>query len=266
MKKINFIFSVFVFLNLLFALSVSAQNYHVGDGDVLRIEVYDNEDLRTIVRVSGEGAIVMPLIGKIEVKNLSTTQISDLLVEKLGSGYLKSPQVNVFIQEYRAQRVTVLGQVENSGSYELRGPTTFLEVVSQAGGLTDDVGDRAFIERTDTENKTHIINIDLDALIEQGDTSQNIPIKGGDTISVKKAGFFYVTGEVRSPSSYKYNKKDKPTVIKAITLAGGFTGRAAKNDVKIFRVIQGKEIIIEDAKMAVEILEDDVVVVPESFF
>ncbi len=75
---------------------------------------------------------------------------------------------------------------------------------------------------------------------------------------------FYVTGEVKKPAAYKYDKGT--TVIKAITMAGGFTGKAARKGGKIIRTIDGKEVVMTDIKMDVPVLPEDVIVIPESFF
>lgn len=244
-----------------------AQEYLVGKGDVLRITVYDNADLRTTVRVSGEGTIVIPLLGKIKVENLTIPQISEELTDLYEDGYLKNPQVNVFIEEYRGQKVVILGQVNKPGLYELRGPTTFLELISKAGGLAIDAGDKATIKRKASklnDNKPEVIIIDLISLIEKGDISKNIKIVDGDNIYIDKAGFFYVTGEVKKPNAYKY--RDNTTVLKAITLAGGFTGKANKNKIKIRRKKNDSMEVIEAAKPDEPIFENDLIVVPESFW
>ncbi len=254
----------FLFLILIFSHMVFAQDYLVGKGDMLRITVYDNDDLTSTVRVSGEGTIVMPLIGVVEVKGLSIPQISEKLGNLFADGYLKNPQVNVLIEEYRGQKVVILGQVTQPGLYELQGTTTLLELLSTAGGLTSDAGDKAIIKRKAINKEQIIINIDLASLIEKGDVSKNITINDGDNIYINKAGVFYVTGEVNRPDAYRY--KENITVLKAITIAGGFTGRASKNNIKIRRKVDGETKVITSVKPDEEILENDILVVPESFF
>jgi len=258
---------VLLIISLVSIGSGYAQEYLVGNGDVLKITVYDNDDLKTVVRVSGEGSIVVPLLGKIQIRNLTIPQISEKMAHLFADGYLKNPQVNVFIEEYRAQKVVILGQVNRPGLYELRGPTTFLELISKAGGLTTDVGDKVIIKRKPVKPQQRdqtVITLNLTNLIEKGDISQNILIIDGDNIYLNKAGYFYVTGEVKKPNAYKY--REETTVIKAIAMAGGFSGKASKNKVKIYREVNNKKGIIENVKPDDPILENDVIVVPESFF
>ncbi len=104
----------------------------------------------------------------------------------------------------------------------------------------------------------------IERLVEQGDTSLNISIQDGDSIYINKAGVFYVTGEVRTPGSYKH--EDNPTVLKAFTLAGGMTDHAAPGRTRIIRIIDGKEVILKKVAMDEPVLPDDVIVVPETYF
>ncbi len=239
---------------------VFSQDYRVGEGDVLKITVYEHNDLTTVARVSGKGTIMFPLIGEVRVEGLTTIEIAKRISELLADGYIVDPQVSVFIQEYRSKKATIMGEVERPGLYELRGETTFLELLSKAGGLTRDAGSKAIVKRKNGE----IVSIDLKRLIEGGDTSLNITITEGDNIYIPKAGVFYVTGEVKKPDAYKYEKGT--TVIKAITMAGGFTDKAAIGRVKIIRNMDGREVVLEKVKMDEPILPDDIIIVPESFF
>ncbi|MBU2645294.1 polysaccharide export protein [bacterium] len=263
MKKIGFS----LLLLLLLTSLLPAQDYLVGEGDVLKITVYDNEDLQSTVRVSGEGTIVVPLLGKVYVRNLSIPRISDILAARYADGYLKNPQVNVFIEDYRGQKVVILGQVNNPGLFELRGTTTFLELISKAGGLTQDAGDKATIKRTiekGAQSAREVKIIDLVDLIEKGDISKNILVYDGDNIYINKAGFFFVTGEVKKPDAYKY--RENTTILKAVALAGGFTGKANKDKIKIFRTMEDHSKVILEAKADEPVQENDVIVITESFW
>jgi polysaccharide export outer membrane protein len=243
-----------------------AQDYIVGEGDVLRITVYDHDDLTTVARISGDGNIVLPLIGQVEVKGLTLSQISRKISARLSDGYIIDPQVNIFIQEFRSKKAFIMGEVTKPGIYVLPGQTTFLALLSEAGGLTKDAGDKAIIKRkaNPSDKNEKVTTIDMRRLIEKGDTTLDVPIMDGDNIYISKAGVFYVTGEVRKPDAYKY--EEGTTVIKAITMAGGFSDKASRGRVKITRKINGKEEVVEKAKMDEPVLPDDVIVVPESFF
>ena len=238
--------------------------YVVGEGDVLKITVYDHPDLETKVRVNGDGQILMPLLGHVDVAGLTVSQISKKLAKMLADGYLVNPQVNVFIEEYGSKKAVILGMVNKPGLYELKGPTTLLELISKAGGLSKEAGNRVTIKRIAPDGKKESINIDLKALMEGGDISLNVQINDKDNVYVAKAGMVYVTGEVKEPNAYKID--EGTTVIKAIALAGGFTGKAAKGKVKIIRIVNGKKEVLKNVHMDTPVLPEDVIVVPESFF
>ena len=240
-----------------------AEEYLVGPGDVIRITVYDNDDLTTRVMVNGDGKIVMPLLGPVKVSELSIPNITSKITKLLADGYIISPQVNVFIEEYRSKKVVILGKVQNPGLFELSGSITLLELISKAGGLAKDAGDTATIKR-DVAAGSDVILVDLIALIEKGDLSRNVQILDGDTVNISKAGMCYVTGEVKNPGTYPCG--EGTTILKIIALSGGFTGKASKSSVRIVRVINNEKNIIKDVPLDTKLKQDDVIVVPESFF
>lgn len=262
------IFALLCGLALISCLAVAsfAQDYIVGEGDILKITVYDHDDLTTVARVSGEGVIVFPLIGQVEVKGLTLSQITQKISALLADGYVVSPQVSIFIQEFRSKKAFIMGEVNKPGLYVLPWQTTLLSVLSEAGGLTKDAGDKAIIKRkaNSADKNESVVTVDLRNLVEKGDTSLDVPITDGDSIYIAKAKVFYINGEIKKPDVYKYT--EGATVIKAITMAGGFTDKASKGKVKIIRKIGGKEEVIEKVRMDEVVFPDDIIVVPESFF
>ena len=189
MKPISLL--AIIILSLVMAPHSAALNYVVDEGDVLSIKVYENEDLNTIARISGKGSISLPLIGEVNVRNLTLQQIAKKIVTLLADGYIVAPQVTVDISEFRIKKVTLLGKVNSPGLYQLDKRTTFLELISKAQGLTSDAGNEAIIKRRASGNVKEIkITIDLKRLIEGGDTSQNILIKDGDNIFIPTTAFY----------------------------------------------------------------------------
>ncbi len=266
MSKPVFLFVVLLLLCSCFCASAQSPDYRVGGGDVLKVTVYDNPDLAATVRVSSDGTILFPLIGQLQIDGLSVSQVADHIAEKLANGYLINPQVSVFIEDFRSKKAVIMGYVTTPGLYELAGPTSLLELISKAGGLTKDAGDTVTIKRKqpDEGSGEAILNVDLRTISVQSDGSLDIRILDGDSVFVAKAGMFYVTGEVKKPDTYKL--VEGTTVIKAISMAGGFTNIAAKGKVKVIRKKDGQEQIIENVPLHFAILPDDVLVVPESFF
>lgn len=263
MQYLKWFLAMFCMVVALFGGNSLAEEYRIGPGDVIKINVYDNDDLTTKVMVNSEGKIVMPLLGPVEVDKLSVPGVTQKITRLLADGYLVNPQVNVFIEEYRSKKVVVLGQVRHPGLVELRGAISFLELLSQAGGLSKEAGDTATIKRRG-EDGSKVIVVDLNSLIEMGDLRQNVQIRDGDTVNVSKGGMCFVTGEVEEPGTYSCGSDT--TVLKLIALSGGFTGKASKSSVRIVRVVDNKKRIFEDVALDTLLKKDDVIVVPESFF
>lgn len=256
-------FLILLLVALAAGFSYSA-DYIIGPGDVLEISVYDHADLQTRVRVGSGGTIVMPLLGQVQVSELTITKVGEKITALLADGYLVNPQVNAFVIEFRSKKVVVLGRINQPGLIELSGSINLLELISRAGGLQADAGETATVKRK-VEGKDKIIPVDLDSLIQGGDLSQNIPILDGDTVVISKSGMCYVTGEVKKPGSYPC--KGGTTVLKMIALANGFTGKASKGGVKIVRVMGDKKTVYDDVDLDTTLVFDnDVIVVPESFF
>lgn len=242
-----------------------ADEYRIGEGDVLRIKVYDNQDLDSVARVSGSGNIQLPLLGNVNVSNLTVLEVGKKLESLLANGYLINPQVSVFIDEFRSKKAVILGMVNKPGLYELSGPITLLELISKAGGLSKEAGGTATIKGRDATDKEKKINlIDLASLLEGGDLSSNVLIQNNDTVIISKAGMCYVTGEVNKPDAYKV--ESGATVLKMITMAGGFTGKAAKSSVKLIRMVDGTKNEYNNINLDTKVEADDVILVPESFF
>jgi len=246
--------------------------YTIGRNDVLRITVYDHPDLTSVVRVSGSGTIMFPLVGRVDVAGLTVNEVEQRLRDLLADGYIVNPLVTVFIEEYRSRKITILGEVVKPGLYELTGDATLLEIISKAGGLSRDAGERAVIKKRAPEGAAGskggdaaagTTTIDLNRLVEEGDSSLNIRVDDGDSIYIPKAGNFFVTGEVERPGSYKY--EEGMTVLKAITMAGGFTSKAARSRVRLIRRIDGVD-TPRPVEMDDHVLPDDVLDVPMSFF
>lgn len=252
-----------VFWALIYGFSVSGGEYLVGPGDVISIIVYDNDDLKTKVRVSSNGTIVVPLLGTVDVNKLTISAITEKLTGLFASGYIVNPQINVFIDEFRSKKVVILGNVRNPGIIELSGPTTFLELVSKAGGFDKDAGDTATIKRK-IGDKDSVIPVNLTSLVKGGDLSQNIQINDEDTVYISGAGMCYVTGEVGNPGSYPCG--EGTTVLKLVALAKGFTGKASKSSVSIIRMEGDQKNVMKNVSLDAPVSENDVIVVPESFF
>ena len=231
-----------VALVLLARLGMAApvEGYRIGPGDVLKITVYGHEDLSRPAVVSADGRMPFPLIGDVQASGLTPTELEARLRQLLGKDYLVDPQVSVAVQEYRSQKVFVLGEAEKAGAYPLTGRTTLLDVLSQAGGPNKTAGRQVVVVRfpkseapvTPGTAGSTTLRVNLKKLLD-GDASENLVLESGDTVYVPKQTSFFVLGEVKKPGAYVLDKET--SALEAITLAGGFTERAASTVAKILR-------------------------------
>ncbi len=113
-------------------------DYLIGPLDVLTITVFQEKDLSLAeVPVDASGNIIFPLIGQIKVAGRSSAEVSQLIASRLGSRFLVNPQVSVLIKTSVSQKVTVDGEVKESGVYPLLGQTSLLQAVAMAKGASD---------------------------------------------------------------------------------------------------------------------------------
>ncbi|NVM24380.1 MAG: polysaccharide biosynthesis/export family protein [Desulfobacterales bacterium] len=264
------------------ARGLAGGDYRVGGYDVLSITVYEEKDLsRGAVRVSADGYISFPLIGRIKVDDVATSEIEKLISLKLAEEqYVLDAHVSVMVTEYNSKRFLVLGAVKNPGSYPLQARERVLDAISKAGGIDfDQAGKKGMIIRTQSANveqeRKIVINLDLHGLLKGEDQVSNIFLANKDVLFIPTAEHFYIIGQVSKPGSYLLADKEI-TLVGAISTAGGFTPIAARNRTRIVRVEDGVDKIIEvkvdaitDAGKKIHdviIQPDDVIVVPESFF
>jgi polysaccharide export outer membrane protein len=119
-------------------LPPSDPNYRIAPADILLVTVFQEEDLKSTLRVSNDGEIAFPLIGAVRVVGLSPQGAADAIDRRLAAGYLINPQVNVTVMEFSKRRFTVLGQVQKPGSYDMpdQEGVTLLQAIGIAGGYT----------------------------------------------------------------------------------------------------------------------------------
>src|SRR6266566_8859779 len=113
-------------------LPAAAADHPVGAEDLLEISVFEIPELNRTVRVSERGTISLPLLGEMEVRGLTGMQVEEVLRDALTQKYLQDPQVSVFIREYGSKKVSVIGAVGKPGVYEMLGPRTLLQILSEA--------------------------------------------------------------------------------------------------------------------------------------
>lgn len=244
-------------------------DYLLGAGDLLQVTVFESKELNATVRVSSRGHITLPLLGQIEVKGLTAREAEIKIENHYRAKYIKDPHVSVFVKEHMSQRVTLVGQFKQPGTYEYPSKQTLLDVMALAGGLTDKAGNMIQVRRHEARpGEPNVLVIDLDQLIKQGRTDLNVSINGGDIIFAPEAGHFFVDGAVRRAGSYPI--REKLRLGEALVTAGGIRPWGLKDSIVLIRNVEGKgregiEIDLNNPdNNEIEIKDGDIIVVKAS--
>lgn len=250
----------------------SAADYVIGPQDVLSIQVFDQPDLAGKFTVEADGTFSFPLIGRIKAGGLTLRAFEIELQRRLADGYFRNPQVTVAVEQYRSQRVFVMGEVRQPGPVALTGGMTLIEALARAGSTLPTASGEVAIVRAaqgrpagplDPGNGGSEVFRASVRDLESGALSQNIQLRDGDTVFVPRAESVYVFGHVKNPGAYGIQKNT--TVLQALSLAGGVTENAAMNRIQVIRTEGGtkKELRV---KLTDRVRAEDTIMVPQRYF
>ncbi len=292
------------------AVRSGPHDYVIGNGDVLSIEVFDVKELSRDVRVSQTGTIGIPLVPvRLHVSGLTELQAERKISEMLeADGLVSHADVSVTIKERKSKPITVVGAVNHPLVYQADSQVTLLEVLAEAGGISNDAGGEVIVTRpvpqmtfddaeppgndpgsakpssskpakseakpltaagapsstspngaateppdlpapnTSQEKSANglgtpsastpvdTITINLNELMETGNTKNNITLQAGDVVTVPHAGIVYVLGAVGRPGGFVLtNDREQLSTLKILALAGGFTSTAKTDHAVIIR-------------------------------
>ena len=247
-------------------------DYVIGAHDILMITSFDQDNLSGKYPVDSDGTFTFPLIGRVKAGGLTLRQFENELKRLLKDGFFKNPQLSVGVEAYRSQKIHVVGEIRNPGTYALTGDMNLIEAIARAGSTLPSASGEALIVRAQDgatasprmpgNENVEVRTVDLKEL-QSGALSQNVPLRDGDTIFVPRAEAVYVFGQVKSPGAYAIQRNT--TVLQALSLAGGVTERGATGRIRIVRLEKGKTVEVR-AKLTDVIRPGDTIIVPERFF
>ena len=249
----------------------------IGPEDLLEINVFELPELKTTTRVLGDGTVSLPLLGVVQASGLTKTALESRIRDLLEERFVHEPQVTIGVTEHRSRQVSVLGAVNKPGPYQMIGPRTILQMISEAGGLTKEAGTDIFILRKREDGRTERLGLNLEDLVTKGNPELNLTLTPGDVINVPVDNpiYVFVDGAVKSPGQIEGRTSRPITLLQAVARAGGLTERANLRGVHILRkMVGGRQSqvpvnlrMIRKGKADDIMLEDgDVIVVPETFF
>ena len=253
--------------------SITNNQYLIGPGDILRLDLYDNMKYNGEYKVLNDGQASFPLIGNILLEGKTLNEAREILKDRY-SNILLVPDLNISLFESRPLNITIIGEVQKPGFYKIENlendPTTLIDAIQKAGGIT--IGSnlekinliRSFKEEGKIIKKSTVLN--LGDFSETGDQSNNLVLMHGDIIKIDKKenlsqsqyklaretlspSFIEITvvGEVKSPGRKQIYSGG--SLIDAIMMAGGPKDwEANKQNINLFRKNDAGEIIIKSYK------------------
>lgn len=206
----------------------------IAPGDLLEITVFDVPEMTQQVRVGADGKAELELIGSTVLGGLTAQEAAQTIARKLRNlNFLLHPQVNVLVKEFASQGVSVIGEVQHPGVFQVLGPRSLLDVVSMAGGLTNVADTRITVKRrTGAEEKLTVKLKTDDADVS---LSNNVQIYPGDLVVVPRAGIVYVLGDVNRPGGFVMQDSGKISLLQALAQAGGASRTASLSKTVLLR-------------------------------
>ena len=225
-------------------INTDPSEYVLGAGDLMQVTVYESDKLNTTVRVSSRGFVTLPLLGQMDVKGLTAREAEVQIETAYKQKYLQDPHVSIFVKEHFSQRVTLMGQFKNPGTFDYLSKMRLMDVMALGGGLTEQAGRTAQVRRMGSAGDTpNTILVDLDKMIREGHGELNIEINGGDVVFVPESGVFFVDGAVRKPGSYPISRSTN--LFEALALAGGLRPYADDKIILVRHLGKGERKVLE---------------------
>ena len=245
-------------------------DYVVGPQDVLKVTVYDEPTMSGTYRVDTDGSFQYPMLGRVAAAGMRVRDIEQTLKTKLEDGFIRRAQVTVDVDQFRSRSVFIVGEVRSPGKYPMTGQMSLIEALAAAGSTTPAASSEVLILRSrdavtaqpltpEQVDQTNVTRISL-ADLQLGRLSENVNLKEGDTIFVPKAEKFFITGQVRNPGAYTFERG--LTVLQAISLAGGLSDKGSNRRIKVIRTVKGKKMQL-GIDLADAIQPGDTLVVPQ---
>lgn len=229
-------------------------DYRVGPGDILGITVWNHPELTVNgtpglpagpdagsgavtggapgaaitpdgQRVSADGSIYFPTIGRVNVAGKTTEQISNILMARL-AGYAVKPQLDVRVIQFRSQQVYMAGQLKNPGTLPITDmKLTVIDAITRSGGAVTD----ADLQRVQLTRDGKAYVLDVQRTLDHGDVSQNVVLRAGDIVYVPdhNASRVFVLGEISKPQTL-FMDKGKLTLADALAGANGIDTQSAQ--------------------------------------
>lgn len=246
-------------------LSEAQRDYVLGPGDVVRVSVYQNQDLTLETRITESGAISYPLLGQVRLGGLSVPQAEKVIADGLKNGnFVRQPQVSILVTQVRGNQASVLGMVNRPGRYPIEQTGMRLsELLATAGGIAQGGSDQVVLSGMRDRKPLRVV-IDVPLLFAESGGVNDPVIANGDTVYVERMPMVYIYGEVQRPGAMRLERD--MTVLQGLASGGGLTQRGTEKGLRLHRRGADGKVQILQPGMNDLLQNGDVIYLRESLF
>ncbi len=182
--------TIAVFLACGAVMAQSDSNYRLSADDLLDFRVFQEPELDSVIRVSGDGSAIFPLVGRLAIGGKTIGEATELLRQRYMAGYLANPQVTLTVRDYARRVFTMLGQIQKPGSYNFEGSETIslLDAIGMAGGYTRIANPGKVTVKRRVGGKETVIRVDARKMA-RSNSQENFQVQPGDVITVGESIF-----------------------------------------------------------------------------
>lgn len=258
-------------------MSMEFDKFVLGPEDIIQISVWGNSELTAEMPIRPDGLISYPLLGDIQAKGLTPSELKQRVTTDLRN-YITDASVTVIVKEINSIKISIAGEVNRPGTYNINRPLTLLHLFAMAEGFTV----KADLKKSYILRNGKKLDINFFALVKQDDFAQNILLKDNDLIFIHDnfQSRINIMGEVNKPQVIDF--QEGMTVLDAVLMAEGLTEIARPKGTKVYRRTEGQDgmgsniekINIEldkvifqgDLSKNIRLKSSDIILIPRSFF
>lgn len=242
-----------------------ADAYRLGEGDIVKLTIFQRPDLAAESRLGTNGRLYVPGGGKINLGGVTIAeaeaQIASLLAH---SGSVQNAQVDIQVSTFGSQKVSVFGYVGKPGAYVLDRSTRLSELVALAGGILPDGSYNVILLRHGAGGATTRSVVNLHEIIANGQSGADPDVQGGDIVTIERAPRVYVYGAVNRPGAYNLEKG--MSSLQILSLAGGISQTGSDGRLEVVRHVEGAKAKSMKVNLQEQLAPEDVLIVHESIF
>ncbi len=259
-------------------LGANLPSQPVGRNDLIAVSVYDAPELSRTIRVGADGYFALPMLKqRLLAEGLYPADLEAAITAALRQEQiLVNPWVTVTIAEYHSHPISVSGSVKSPLVFQAEGPTTLLEALARAQGLTSTAGREILVSRPQPgpDGKSVMLTrrISVRSLFDDADPALNITLTGGEVVRVPEIGKIYVMGNVKRSGAFPVQDGSDTTVRQMLALAEGLAPFPSKQAYIYRREASGNknEIVVPLDKIMrrqapdITLTANDILYIPEN--